>query len=113
MDQWYTERNPRGGEYMSRYSLYNDDVQVAQFQVRNSVITDFVPHKPELLPMQIRRATADAFSSWLRERAVDLNSVKHRNLMNELVGSRDKITLALRTHMFSIHGHSAVSEIIF
>ena len=87
---------------MSRYSLYNDDVQVAQFEVRNSVITDFVPQKPELLPMQIRRATADAFSSWLRERAVDLNSVKHRNLMNELVGSRDKITLALRTHMFSI-----------
>lgn len=98
---------------MSRYSLYNDDVQVAQFQVRNSVITDFVPHKPELLPMQIRRATADAFSSWLRERAVDLNSVKHRNLMNELIGSRDKITLALRTHMFSIHGHPGVSEIIF
>ena len=87
---------------MSRYSLYNDDVQVAQFEVRHTVITDFVPQKPELLPMQIRHATADAFSSWLRERAVDLNSVKHRNLMNELIGSRDKTTLALRTHMFSI-----------
>ena len=87
---------------MSRYNLYNDDVQVAQFEVRKSVITDFVPQKPELLPMQIRHATADAFSSWLRERAVDLNSVKHRSLMNELIGSRDKITLALRTHMFSI-----------
>ena len=87
---------------MSRYNLYNDDVQVAQFEVRNSVITDFVPQKTELLPMQIRHATADAFSSWLRERAVDLNSVKHRSLMNELIGSRDKTTLALRTHMFSI-----------
>ena len=100
--QWYTERNPKGGEFMSRYNLYNDDVQVAQFTVRNSVITDFIPQKPELLPMQIRHATADAFSSWLRERAVDLNSVKHRSLMNELIGSRDKTTLALRTHMFSI-----------
>ena len=102
MDQWYTERNSRGCVFMSRYSLYNDDVQVAQFEVRHSVITDFVPQKPELLPMQIRHATADAFSSWLRERAVDLNSVKHRSLMNELIGSRDKTTLALRTHMFSI-----------
>ncbi|MCR4876854.1 MAG: hypothetical protein K5922_06760 [Clostridiales bacterium] len=87
---------------MSRYILYNDDVQAAEFEVRNSVIVDFVPQKPELLPMQIRRGTADAFSSWLRERAVDLNSVKHRSLMNELTGSRDKTTIALRTHMFSI-----------
>ena len=52
--------------------------------------------------MQIRHATADGFSAWLRERAVDLNNVQHRNLMNELLGSRDKTTLALRTHMFSI-----------
>ena len=87
---------------MTRYILYNNDVQVAEFSVRNSVITDFVPQKPELLPMQICHATADGFASWLRERAVDLNSVKHRNLMNELVGSRDKTTIALRTHMFSI-----------
>ncbi|MBR1684715.1 MAG: hypothetical protein IJ708_06215 [Clostridia bacterium] len=87
---------------MSRYILYNDDVQVAQFEVRNSVITDFDPQEPALLPMQIRHATADAFSSWLRERAVDLNNVTHRTLMNELIGSRDKIMLALWTHMFSI-----------
>ena len=87
---------------MSRYILYNDDMQVAQFEVSNSVITDFIPQKPELLPMQIRHATADAFTSWLRERAVDLNSARHRSLMNELIGSRDKTTLALRTHMFSI-----------
>ena len=87
---------------MSRYVLYNDNVQVALFTVRNSVITEFTPQKPELLPMQIRHASADGFSSWLRERAVDLNSVQHRNLMQELIGSRDKITLAIRTHMFSI-----------
>ena len=87
---------------MSRYIIYNDDVQVAQFTVRNSVINGFYPLRPELLPMQIRQAAADGFSYWLRERAVDLNSVKHRSLMNELIGSRDKTTLALRTHMFSI-----------
>ena len=87
---------------MPRYVLFNDDVQVAAFSVRNSVITDFTPQKPELLPMQIRCATADGFSSWMRERAIDLNSVQHRNLMNALIGSRDKTTLALKTHMFSI-----------
>ena len=87
---------------MAQYILYNDDVQVARFSVSKSVISDFIPEKPELLPMQIRHTTADGFASWLRERAVDLNSVKHRNLMNELVGSRDRTTIALRTHMFSI-----------
>ena len=87
---------------MSQYILYNDDVQVAVFSVHSSVITEFTPQKPELLPKQICHATADGFASWLRERAVDLSSVMHRNLMNELVGSRDRITIALRTHMFSI-----------
>ena len=87
---------------VSRYILYNDDVQAAVFTVRNSVIVEFTPQRPELLPMQLRRATADGFSAWLRERAIDLNSVQHRNLMQALVGSRDKTTLALRTHMFSI-----------
>ena len=87
---------------MSRYILFNDDTAAARFTVRNSVVIGFEPEKPELLPMQIRHAGADGFSSWLRERAIDLSSAKHRSLMNELVGSRDKITLALRTHMFSI-----------
>ncbi len=85
-----------------RFILFNDDVQVAMFTACKSVVTDFIPQKPELLPMQIRNATADGFSSWLRERAIDLSNVQHRNLMNELIGSRDKTTLALRTHMFSI-----------
>ncbi len=87
---------------MARYILYNDDTQVAVFSVHNSVITEFSPQKPELLPKQICHASADGFTSWLRERAVDLNSVKHRYLMNELVGSRDKTMIALSTHMFSI-----------
>lgn len=87
---------------VTQYILYNDDVQVAVFSVRNSVITGFVPQKPELLPKQICHASADGFTSWLRERAVDMNNIQHRNLMNELVRSRDRITIALRTHMFSI-----------
>lgn len=87
---------------MARYVLYNDDVQVASFTVSNSVIKEFIPQRPDLLPMQICHASADTFSLWLHERAVDLNSIQHRNLMNELIGSRDKTVLALRTHMFSI-----------
>ena len=85
-----------------RYILYNDDVRAAAFSVHSSVIAEFIPLKPELLPKQICHATADGFALWLRERAIDLNSVRHRGLMNELVGSRDRTTIALRTHMFSI-----------
>ena len=62
--------------------LYNDDVQVAVFSVHSSVITGFIPQKPELLPKQICHATADGFASWLRERAVDVNNAVHRNLMH-------------------------------
>ena len=87
---------------MTWYGLYNDDVQVARFAVHHSVITAYIPQRVELLPMQICHTGPDGFSAWLRERAIDLNSVQHRNMMNELVGSRDKITLAVRTHMFSI-----------
>lgn len=87
---------------MTQYILYNDNVRVARFSVSKSVISEFDPEKPELLPMQIRHSTAEGFSSWLRERAIDLSSVQHRNLMNELLGTRDKTILALRTHMFSI-----------
>ena len=87
---------------MSLYYLYNDDVRVAAFTVHNSVITGFESYQADLLPMQIRHATAEGFSAWLRERAVDLTSIQHRNLMYELTGSRDKTMLALYTHMFSI-----------
>ena len=87
---------------MSQYVLFNDDVQVAQFTVCNSVITGFIPQRQELLPMQICHATPDGFASWIRERAIDLTNVQHRNLVHELIGSRDKVTLAIRTHMFSV-----------
>lgn len=87
---------------MDRYVLYNDDTEVAYFGVKNSVVRAFMPERPELLPMQIRQTSADGFSAWLRERAIDLNSAMHRRVMRELLGSRDKLTLALHTHMFSI-----------
>lgn len=87
---------------MSRYVLYNDDVETARFAVLHSVITDFDPIRPELLPMQLRRASAEGFTAWIRERAIDLNNLQHRNLMNMLLNSRDRTTLALKTHMFSI-----------
>ena len=87
---------------MSKYLLYNDDVEAATFTVDHSLITDFTPTTAELLPMQLRRASAEGFTAWLRERAIDLSSVQHRAMMQGLVGSRDKTVLALRTHMFSI-----------
>ena len=61
---------------VTRYILYNDDVHVAEFSVHSSVITEFTPQRPELLPKQIRQASADGFAFRLGERAVDLNSVK-------------------------------------
>lgn len=84
---------------MSRYVLYNDDVEAASFDVVHSVVTRFEPLKPRLLPMQLRRASAEGFAAWLRDRAIDLSNLQHRNLMQALVGSRDKLTLALRTHV--------------
>ena len=87
---------------MSRYILYNDDVPAAQFTVRNTVIEEYIPQKPKLLPMQIRRSSAEGFNAWLRERSIDMSSIQHRNLMNSLYSTRDKTTLALKTHMFSL-----------
>ena len=52
--------------------------------------------------MQIRAASAEGFTAWTRERAIDLNTFQHRRLMHELLGTRDKLTVALKTHMFSI-----------
>jgi len=87
---------------MAVYRMYSDDTPVARFSFDAGRVTSFTPESPELLPMQIRAATADGFTSWIRERAIDLNVLQHRNLANELLGSRDKVTLALRTNMFSI-----------
>lgn len=87
---------------MARYVLYNDDVQTAEFSVRHTVIHDYMPVRPELLPMQIRETNAEGFSAWLHDRAIDLSSPRHRSMMRELLGTRDKTALALMTHMFSI-----------
>lgn len=85
-----------------RYILYNADQRVASFEFEQGVITHFTPERMELLPMQIREASAEGFAAWLRERAIDLNTFQHRQLAKDLIGSRDKTTIAILTHMFSI-----------
>ena len=87
---------------MSHYVLYNDDQAVARFDYAQGMIKAYEPVHGDLLPMQIRTASADGFTSWIRERAIDLNTVQHRNLVVDMLGSRDKVHLALMTHMFSI-----------
>ena len=87
---------------MPNYILYNDDQIAARFEYARGMIRAYEPVRSELLPMQIRAASADGFTGWIRERAIDLNTVQHRNLVSELLGSRDKVHLALMTHMFSI-----------
>ena len=87
---------------MPNYILYNDDQIAARFEYAQGMIRAYEPVRGELLPMQIRAASADGFTGWIRERAIDLNTVQHRNLVSELLGSRDKVHLALMTHMFSI-----------
>ena len=87
---------------MAKYILYNDDTAVASFILDGGRITSYVPSEPDLLPMQIRYTSADGFSAWIRERAIDLNTLQHRNLAHALLGSRDKLILAIRTNMFSI-----------
>ena len=87
---------------MPNYILYNADQIAARFEYAQGMIRVYEPVRGELLPMQIRAASADGFTGWIRERAIDLNTVQHRNLVSELLGSRDKVHLALMTHMFSI-----------
>ncbi len=87
---------------MPNYILYNNDQIVARFEFARGMIRAYEPVHRELLPMQIRAASADSFTGWIRERAIDLNTIQHRNLVSDLFGSRDKVTLALMTHMFSI-----------
>lgn len=85
-----------------KYLLYNVDQSVAAFEYEHGTIDCFEALRPNLLPMQIRAASADGFSLWLQERAIDLNTFQHRQLANELLGSRDKTAIAILTHMFSI-----------
>lgn len=89
---------------MEKYILYNDNRKVADFSVDSGVVVKYHIQIPELLPMQLRSSAAspDTFMLWLEGRAIDLNTLVHRNMVNELLGTRDKLTLALMTHMFSI-----------
>ena len=87
---------------MADYILYNDDRAVATFVFEAGRISFYSPSEPELLPMQIRDTTPDGFTAWIRERTIDLNTLQHRNLAHALLRSRDKLTLAIRTNMFSI-----------
>lgn len=84
------------------YYLYNADQKAASFTYDKGLITDYAVIEKKLLPMQIREATADGFAQWLRERAIDLNTFLHRQLANELIGSRDKTAIAILTHMYSV-----------
>lgn len=87
---------------MRCFTLYNNDRAVAKFEMNYGTITAFHPTVPELLPMQLKQATADAFTLWIQNRAIDLNTFQHRRLASELLGSRDKVTIAMLTHMFSV-----------
>ena len=60
---------------MSHYVLYNDDQAVARFDYAQGMIKAYAPVHGDLLPMQIRAASADGFTSWIRERAIDLNTI--------------------------------------
>ena len=84
------------------YRLYNADQRVASFAFEKGVITDFIPEKKHLLPMQIREAAANGFTNWLCERAVNLDLALNRRLAYELTGSRDKTAIAIAMHLFSV-----------
>jgi len=84
------------------YTLYNADQPVATFTYENGVITGYTPQQEHLLPKQICHASHEGFVGWLRERTIDLNTFLHRQLANELIGSRDKTAVAILTHMFSV-----------
>lgn len=87
---------------MKLYALYNNDVAAAAFAVEQSMVKRFTPLRPELLPKQLCRATPDGFTLWVRERAIDLNVLMHRQMVKMLMGTWDKLTVALMTHMFSV-----------
>lgn len=89
---------------MEKYFMYNDDQRAAEFCVDSGIVVSYKALNPELLPMQIRSvsASADTFMLWLEGRSIDLNTLIHRNMVNEMLGTRDKLTLALMTHMFGI-----------
>ena len=87
---------------MPEYVMYNNDAPVARFEAEGGRIIRFKALAPELLPMQLCSAGAEGFMLWLSGRSIDLNTLAHRNLMNALMGTRDKLTIALLTHMYSV-----------
>ena len=87
---------------MTKYNLYNSDTKVAEFIIDAGRIREYTPIIPELLPMQIRSCGHEGFLLWLNERAIDLGTLQHRNMVSELWGTRDKLSLVLQTHMFSL-----------
>lgn len=52
--------------------------------------------------MQIKNAEKDGFALWLQARSIDLNTFLHRELVQQLFGSRDKIAVAIAANMFSV-----------
>lgn len=92
----------KGGRCLNPYVLYNNDVACANFSYDSGLVKAFEPILPGLLPMQLHCAGAEGFSLWLSEWSIDLSVVQHRKMVSDLLGSRDKVTLALMTHMFSI-----------
>ncbi len=84
------------------YRLYCDDERVASFEYERGTVQFFQPERLELLPMQIKQASAEMFMLWLCERAIDINTFVHRELMQKLLGSRDRAAVSISTNMFSI-----------
>ena len=85
-----------------RYILYNNDTPIAKFTYEKGTVSSYEPKLLNLLPMQIQNATAEGFTLWLQERAIDLNVLLHRRLAADFIGSRDKVSIAIATHMYSI-----------
>ena len=67
------------------YYLYNADQKAASFTYDKGLISDYAVIQDQLLPMQIRAASADGFAQWLRERAIDLNTFLHRQFAISLM----------------------------
>jgi len=84
------------------YHLYNADQPVASFGFEKGVITHFVVENEHLVPKQLCHASADRFTHWLRNRAINLSSSLHRQLAYELFGYRDQTAIVIKSHMFSM-----------
>ena len=85
---------------MQRFLLYNSDVAVAAFELNYGTIVSFKALLPELLPMQLRNASAEMFTLWLHNRSLDLNTFQHRQLASQLLGTRDKTAYVQRDGHF-------------